>query len=206
MRALLNPLRSADDVFEIAVSTSTEAQSLAVHLRQSPLAEDVVAGLSSVAVRFHPDHFEQVKDWLSQVKRAPDEAVKAPEMIELDIQYGGVNGPDFDHVCAALGLSSSAFIEAHTAPLHTVEMIGFTPGFSYISGLPNGMVIPRLAEPRPRVRAGSVGLSSGCTGIYALAGPGGWPLIGHTEAALFNPDRSDPFLLQPGQPVKFRAV
>ena len=94
----------------------------------------------------------------------------------------------------------------HTSFAFLVDMIGFTPGFAYISGVPNNWDIPRLGSPRPRVPAGSVGLTSGYTGIYSLAGPGGWPLIGHTNADLFKADRETPFLIKPGQTLKFRAV
>ena len=84
--------------------------------------------------------------------------------------------------------------------------MGFTPGFAYISGMPDGLNITRLDLPRSRVPAGLVGLSAAFTGLYALAGPGGWPLIGRTEATLFSPARANPFLLAPGQRVRFIAI
>ena len=103
-------------------------------------------------------------------------------------------------------LRSGHFTFTHTKADHLVEMIGFTPGFSYISGLPGAFEIPRLGTPRPRVPAGSIGISAAFTGIYALAGPGGWPLIGRTQETLFDPNASEPFRLQPGQRVRFKAV
>jgi len=206
MSGQLIPVRIADDVFEIKTASPAAAQALAGALRAADIAEDVVAGLESVAVRFDPQTANEVTDWLGgiSVMKAPSPS-DAP-VIEVDIQYGGEGGPDFEQVCSAVGLSRDAFIAAHTSSVHTVEMIGFTPGFSYISGLPNTFTIPRLAEPRPRVAAGSVGISAAFTGVYALAGPGGWPLIGRTDATLFDPGRIDPFLLLPGQRVKFRAA
>jgi KipI family sensor histidine kinase inhibitor len=115
-------------------------------------------------------------------------------------------GPDFAWVCEALGVSPDAFIEMHTGRTHTVEMIGFTPGFAYVSGLPEHVKIPRLSDPRPRVAPGSVGISAAYTGIYALAGPGGWPLVGRVSNPLFDPNSDAPFLLQPGQRIKFKAA
>ena len=103
-------------------------------------------------------------------------------------------------------MTEAQFIELHTARDHKVEMIGFTPGFAYLSGLPNSISIPRLSEPRARVPTGSVGISSAYTGIYALPGPGGWPLIGQTEAPLFSVDAPSPFLLEPGNVVRFKAT
>jgi len=206
MRAGLDPIRIADDVFELVVETAADAQALASELRDAALAEDVVAGLDRVAVKFSPTQVEQVEAWLSKSTVPESKSVRVTDPIEIGIHYGGDGGPDFDQVCHSLGLSPEAFIKAHTTPVHTVEMIGFTPGFSYISGLQDGFEISRLSDPRPRVAAGSVGISAAYTGIYALNGPGGWPLIGHTEAELFRADRSAPFLLAPGQRVRFRAL
>lgn len=206
MRASLVPKRTADDQFEFAVETPAMAQALARSLRNIELAEDVVAGLDSVCVRFQPLHAAEIEARIgSQLDISPIEA-KPAAPFEVAIRYGGVDGPDLEQVCQALSLSKDAFIAMHTRCEHTVEMIGFTPGFSYISGLPAHIEIPRLSQPRSRVAAGSVGISADFTGLYALAGPGGWPLIGRTETPLFDKHSDDPFRLKPGQLVKFRAV
>ena len=205
MSTRLDPVRIADDLFEFEISSAAAAQALAAHLRQRELAEDVVAGLDRVAVRFDPARIKAVSAWLSEVQPVAADADSTAAAIDIGIHYGGEHGPDLDLVCTALDLTRDAFIAAHTAPTHTVEMIGFTPGFAYISGLPDGFSVPRLAAPRPRVPAGSVGISAAFTGIYALHGPGGWPLIGRTDATLFDATRAAPFLLQPGQRVRFRA-
>lgn len=205
MSTRLSPIRVADDVFEVAVGSPAQAQALATALRQQAGTEDVVAGLDRVAVKFDPAETDRIRNALQDARLVEVQPQSEAPPVEISIEYGGEHGPDLEQVCAALGLSIDAFIAAHTAPLHTVEMIGFTPGFSYISGLPVGVSIPRLTTPRPRVPAGSVGISAGFTGIYALAGPGGWPLIGRTNAELFQADRDVPFLLTPGQRVQFRA-
>ncbi|MEL6859187.1 MAG: carboxyltransferase domain-containing protein, partial [Pseudomonadota bacterium] len=126
--------------------------------------------------------------------------------VELEIQYGGAAGPDLAAICRAMGLTETAFIDLHTGQTHRVDMIGFTPGFSYISGLPAQFDVPRRGDPRPRVPAGAVGISSRYTGVYALAGPGGWPLIGQVHDQLFTPEAEQPFKLQPGYRVQFKAV
>lgn len=206
MPARLIPTRIADDVFELQVGTPVEAQTLAAALRDVVPAEDVVAGLDRVAIRFHPSREHQVERALRDVTAENKTKPNTTLPIEIGISYGGENGPDLTSVCEALNLSTDAFIASHTQRVHTVEMIGFTPGFSYISGLPEEFSVPRLASPRPRVPAGSVGVSAGFTGIYALHGPGGWPLIGKADAKLFRGNDQDPFLLTPGQRVKFRAL
>lgn len=206
MSAGLIPIRIADDVFEFKVETPAQAQALAAHLRADMSAEDVVAGLDRVAVRFAPEDLDHVIARLAKVKRLPEAEQETGPAIEIAVRYGGEAGPDLEQVCEALGFTIDAFIALHTGSVHTVEMIGFTPGFSYISGLPDDVVVPRLDNPRPRVAAGSVGISAGFTGIYALQAPGGWPLIGRTDACLFDADREAPFLLSPGQQISFRAA
>ena len=206
MSAKLSPNRIADDVFEIRVDSSRQAQWIARTLRKAELAEDVVAGLETVCVKFAPARAPQVSDWLQGIDFTVDETLPDTPIITLDINYGGETGPDFAWVCEALNLSPEAFIEMHAGQIHTVEMIGFTPGFAYVSGLPEEIKIPRLSDPRPRVAAGSVGVSGAFTGIYALAGPGGWPLIGRVSKPLFDPNSDAPFLLQPGQRLKFEAA
>lgn len=206
MPARLTPTRMADDVIEFATATPREAQQLANTLRETLQAEDVVAGLDRVSVRFHPSSADHVTNALADMAVPEIDREASAPPIEIDIKYGGDHGPDLSFVADHLGLAVDAFVKTHTAMTHTVEMIGFTPGFSYISGLPDKYAVPRLAAPRPRVLAGSIGVTAGYTGIYALDGPGGWPLIGKTEAALFQAHREAPFLLTPGQRVKFRAV
>jgi len=182
------------------------AQALARALRSTDLAEDVVAGLNSVCIRFHPRHAAEIENRLGQVLQVSPEPTEHGEPINIAIRYGGDDGPDLEQICKALSLSADSFIALHSGRDHIVEMIGFTPGFSYISGLPHGMKIPRLSQPRSRVAAGSVGVSADFTGLYALAGPGGWPLIGRTETPLFDPSNDDPFRLKPRQRVRFRAI
>ena len=202
----LTPRRVADDVFEIAVSTPAEAQRLAHALRQQGFAEDVVAGLDSVSIRFDPIALATVTTGLQTVQVPAGDSLQAGNIVEIGIEYGGEAGADLEQICAHTGLSIADFIALHTKAIHTVEMIGFTPGFSYISGLPEGFEVPRLSHPRPLVPAGAVGISVAFTGIYALPGPGGWPLIGRTSEILFDPAKDEPFLLKPGQRVRFRAA
>ncbi|MEM7460773.1 MAG: 5-oxoprolinase subunit PxpB [Pseudomonadota bacterium] len=206
MSAKLTPVRIADDVFEFQVDTSRHAQALASELRSAGLAEDVVAGLDRVSIRFDPARADQVTTWLAGIQSINLTGEAAGPIIHIPVQYGGDFGPDLASICEAMGLTMDAFVAMHTESEHLVEMIGFTPGFSYISGLPESFEVPRLGTPRPRVPAGSVGISAAFTGIYALAGPGGWPLIGRTQERLFDPDTSEPLRLRPSQRVMFKAV
>ena len=206
MRTGLKPVAIADDVFEFVVDSPARARVLATRLRGAGLAEEVVAGLDRVAVRFDPARIAGVSQWLTAAKLPELDTDTAKEPIEIGVHYGGRDGPDLEWICADLNVTRADLIATHTDAIHTVEMIGFTPGFAYLSGLPDTFKVSRLADPRPRVPAGSIGLSAGFTGLYALQGPGGWPIIGRTDAPLFDAARSDPFLLMPGQAVRFRAL
>ena len=112
------------------------------------------------------------------------------------------DGPDLGSVAEHCGLSVDEVVERHERTEFVVAFCGFAPGFAYLSGLPDELHVPRLAEPRSRVPAGSVGLAGGFTGIYPRASPGGWQLIARTEETLWDPDREPPALLVPGTVVQ----
>ena len=126
--------------------------------------------------------------------------------IEIPVCYGGEFGPELESICEMLSLTQDELVAMHTSRQHIVELIGFTPGFAYVAGLSDDVNVPRLTEPRQRVEPGSVGIAGGLTGLYALAGPGGWPLIGRTPVALFRPDQAQPLLLSGGTRIRFVAI
>jgi KipI family sensor histidine kinase inhibitor len=101
------------------------------------------------------------------------------------------------------GVSMAEVIRLHSATVYTVYMMGFTPGFAYLGKLPEALHVPRLSVPRSRVPAGAVAIAGAQTGVYPVDSPGGWRLIGHTRLALFDPRRDPPFLLAPGDTVRF---
>ena len=105
-----------------------------------------------------------------------------------------------------MGIAEGALIKQVEQSLLTVDMLGFTPGFAYLTGLAPGLVAERLPSPRTLVPAGSIGLISGQIGLYALEGPGGWPLIGLVRAPLFARASANPFLLSAGDRVILRRA
>lgn len=121
--------------------------------------------------------------------------------------YEGEAAADLPGVAAAAGLASDAVVALHTGMRHHVYMIGFLPGCPYMGDLPAAIDLPRRADPRTRVPAGSVAIAVGLTVIYPFDSPGGWHLIGRTPAPLFDPEATArPVLLAPGDAVIFEPV
>ncbi|HWX24280.1 MAG TPA: 5-oxoprolinase subunit PxpB, partial [Vicinamibacteria bacterium] len=120
--------------------------------------------------------------------------------------YGGEGGPDLEEVARTRGLAKEEVVRLHSESDYVAWMTGFTPGFAYLGSLPHALETPRRARPRLRVPAGSVGIAGALTGIYPVASPGGWNLIGLTRIPLFDPAREPPALIQPGDRVRFARV
>ncbi|ALS29372.1 allophanate hydrolase [Paenibacillus sp. 32O-W] len=129
-----------------------------------------------------------------------------PRTIRIPVIYGGTDGPDLAEAADRAGMTPEAFVARHAGAEYTVVMIGFMPGFPYLIGLPPELAQPRRSPPRVRVPAGSVGIAGMQTGVYPLATPGGWQIIGRTPMKLFDPDAAEAALLRPGDKVRFVAA
>lgn len=123
--------------------------------------------------------------------------------IQIPVVY---DGPDLAEVAALTGMSVLDVVERHAAASYLVAFTGFAAGFGYLSGGDPALQVPRRGTPRTRVPAGAVALAGEFTGIYPRAGPGGWQLIGHTDATMWDVDRTPAALLRPGVRVAFRRV
>ena len=132
--------------------------------------------------------------------KAPPGPVK-----EIPVRYEGV---DLGRVAEHNRITVEQVVKYHTAPWYKVYLLGFAPGFPYLGELHHKLVTPRLERPRPRVEAGSVAIGGEQTGIYSVASPGGWNIIGRTEIRIFDPALSneDSFFLKQGDRVRFTAV
>lgn len=206
--------RLADDAwllrFPPAPDANARAHALAARLRAEAPAwlRDLVPAYDSLGAFFDPAVVspDDVRAWLlAHRDDAPPTAATA-RIVEIPVLYGGECGIDLDAAAAELGLTSEALVERHAAPLYTVAMIGFAPGFPYLAGLDPALALPRRATPRSRVPAGSVGIGGAQTGIYPRESPGGWHLLGRTPLRLFDPARASPSLLAPGDRVRFVAI
>lgn len=128
------------------------------------------------------------------------------EVIDIPVYYDTESGPDLGYVAAYNDITIQEVIQTHTSQVYKVHMIGFMPGFPYLSGLSERIATPRKETPRPNVPAGSVGIAGTQTGIYPLNSPGGWQIIGRTPFDLFDMHRNPPALLRAGQYIRFKAV
>ena len=131
---------------------------------------------------------------------------QVPTVVEIPTLYGGEGGPDLLDVSREVGLSTQDVIEIHSSVSYQVYMMGFMPGYAYLGGLDERLVVPRLKVPRTRVPGGTVAIADRQSGIYPVTSPGGWRLIGHTPIRLYRPDRDPPVLLRAGEFVRFRPV
>jgi KipI family sensor histidine kinase inhibitor len=128
------------------------------------------------------------------------------KLVRLPVCYGGDFGPDLDFVASHNGLSPEEVIALHARETYPVYMLGFLPGFPYLGGLPSRLAAPRLLTPRQKVAPGSVGIAGSQTGVYPLESPGGWRIIGRTPRRLFDPSRAEPFLISPGDRIRFDPI
>lgn len=124
-------------------------------------------------------------------------------IVEIPTRY---DGPDLAETAARSGLSVDELVRTHSHGEYHAYFLGFMPGFAYLGGLDPRVRAPRLGSPRARVPAGSVAVVDGQTAIYPFDSPGGWRLIGRTEARLFDPGADPPTLIRPGDTVRFRAI
>lgn len=196
---------------EISEPVNRQVQALAHALAQArlPGLGEAVPAYRSLLLPYDPLQlsFNDVQEQVAAVA-ARSEAITLPEpaLKEIPVVYGGEFGPDVEFVAEQHGLSVEQVIRRHAGTTYRVYMLGFSPGFAYLGGLPADLATPRLPTPRTRVPAGSVGIAGQQTGIYPLATPGGWRLIGRTPRRLFDPAQEPPTLLQAGDLVRFVAI
>ncbi len=202
-------MRCVDDQLLLTVDDPSSAQAAAEHLKASGEWLEVVPGIDSVVVRFDNAAIDaaaaqrRVQEQLASGVRPVSDS---QQLVEIPVVYGGEFGPDLDEACRRLNLTNDEFVALHTGRDYRVEMLGFTPGFAFVGGLEERLQVPRRAEPRQRVAPGSIGIADAFTGLYTLASPGGWTLVGRTPAQLFKPHSEEPFVLRVGTRVRFVPI
>jgi inhibitor of KinA len=195
-----------------------QAAWLALSAEPLPGVSETVPAYTTVTIFYDPWKVLQagapegeIVEWLSarvreRLKNPPKSARAKSRQVEIPVCYGGDFGPDLGRVATQAKLSPEAVIKKHRTAKYQVYLIGFSPGFPYLGGLPKELITPRHTKPRMNVPAGSVGIGGEQTGIYPQATPGGWNLIGCTPLRLFQPEKNPPVLLQTGDEVTFKAI
>jgi len=188
-----------------AVHTVTAAMESA----RIPGIVECVPSYHSLGIHFNPlqipyaEIVRRVRDIL--LSDQPDQR-RVLRRVQVPVLYGDDFGPDLKSVARARGLSVEAVVALHSQAVYRVCLIGFTPGFPYLSGLPETLTTPRLTTPRKSVPAGSVAIGGEQCGIYPVSSPGGWSLVGRTPLRLFDVQKVEPCLLSPGDEVVFRRI
>ena len=173
-----------------------------------PHVEEIISAYTAVTVFYDSLHksYDQLRGEIARVMDAAD-ARGAPPLasrtIVIPVRY---DGPDLDSVARATGLSREEVIAIHSGRTYSVDLLGFVPGFAYLSETDTRIQLPRRDQPRPKVPAGSVAIAANLTGVYPFETPGGWHLLGRTSDVMFDPRRAEPSLLKAGDTVRFEPV
>ncbi|MEU5084637.1 MULTISPECIES: 5-oxoprolinase subunit B family protein [Streptomyces] len=199
----MRALPVGDDALLVEVSSGEEAQALhAVLLRRRAEGALTVREIVPAARTVLLDGLADPDRWAAELttSRVPQAPSRARELIELPVRY---DGPDLAVVAGHWGVTEREAARIHAGTEFTVAFCGFAPGFGYLTGLPDRYAVPRRATPRTAVPAGAVALAGPYTGVYPRSSPGGWQLIGTTDAVLWDHTRTPAALLTPGARVRF---
>jgi KipI family sensor histidine kinase inhibitor len=219
MAATLSPPRllpSGDSAITVEFSRNIddEANRRVLALDRA-LARHAIAGVTeavptyrSLLVHYDPVQlgFEELGEKLTALAQLPVPPTTSTRRWRIPVTYGGEHGIDLEDVATTLGTTPDGVVARHVAGDYRVAMIGFTPGWSYLSGLETFLHMPRRQDPRLLTPAGTISIGGVQTGIQCLAGPSGWHLLGRTAVRTYQLHRDPIFLLEPGDAITFVAV
>jgi KipI family sensor histidine kinase inhibitor len=219
MVAALSPPRilpSGDAAITVEFSRTIDAEANRRVLALDKLvSREATAGVTetvptyrSLLVHYDPlvVSFDTLGEQLTALALQPLPAETATRRWRIPVAYGGENGIDLEDVAKALEITPDEVVARHVGGDYKVAMIGFTPGWSYLSGLPASMQMSRRQNPRLLTPPGTISIGGIQTGVQCLAGPSGWHLLGRTAVRTYQLGRNPIFLLEPGDAISFAAV
>jgi KipI family sensor histidine kinase inhibitor len=198
-----------DRALLVELASSAEVAAYTHALRSAALAGvvELVPAARTVLVRYEPSarSVDALRLDLAAIEPAPMGAPDASgtDDVVIDVRY---DGEDLAAVAALCDTTIDDVIRRHQGATYHSAFCGFAPGFAYLTGIDERLTVPRLDTPRPRVASGSVAIAGEFAGIYPNEMPGGWRILGHTDAVLWDLARPQPALLAPGTSVRFRSV
>ena len=198
-----------DDDISPEVNGRVRNLMLAIQNADIPEVVELVPTYRSLLVYYDPLRVSasELEDSIKSVEHGLDEEpLEKPVIVHIPTLYGGQYGPDLKFVAEHAGLTTEEVVSIHSQTDYLVYMIGFSPGFPYLGGLSEKLHTPRLDTPRTEISGGSVGIAESQTGVYPLASPGGWRLIGRTPLRLFDPNSEPPGLLNACDYVRFVPI
>jgi KipI family sensor histidine kinase inhibitor len=197
------------DAIDLVVNK--KVRSMAMFMEKEPLKGvlETIPTYRSLLIIYDPAYTKPKKlekQLLALEERLSKIKIPPPDTVEIPVCYGGEFGPDIRFVAEHNSITEDDVMRIHSGGEYHIYMIGFTPGFPFLGGLPEVLHTPRLETPRSFVPERSVGIANNQTGIYPLASPGGWQLIGKTPLKLFAPERTNPFIYKVGDRIKFNPI
>ena len=189
------------------------------HLKRKniPGVIDLVPAYSSLSIHYHvplirqsviaKTAFEFLKQTIEkELEQDLLQQKRQQRKIGIPVCYSGSFAPDIEAIAIEKNISIEKLIQLHKDQLYSIYMIGFLPGFPYMGEVNDAIAVPRKTEPGINVPAGSVGIAGKQTGIYPIDSPGGWQIIGRTPLKIFDKEKDDPVLLQPGDEIQFYSI
>ena len=196
---------------DISLETNSAVRKLLLFFENNHIngVVDYIPSYNELLISFDPsvtDHESLIKHLRSFKDDIDAIELSGSFIVCVPVLYGGTAGPDIAEVAEHNSISEEEVIKIHSGRDYYVYMLGFTPGFCYLGGIDDRIAIPRKATPRISIPAGSVGIAGSQTGIYPLASPGGWQIIGMTPLKLFDPLKDPEFLVSAGDYIRFCPV